>query len=368
METTYLTSNFKNIVINNTPLIDVRAPIEFQHGAFKTSINLPIMNNEERHLVGTCYKQFGNDEATKLGFKLVSGQTRDTRIKSWIDALNTTPNAYIYCHRGGSRSQISQNWIENSLGMPIKRLDGGYKAFRSYLIENGLTPSPSMSKPILLGGYTGSGKTLLLKKLTNFVDLEHIANHRGSSFGHHTTPQPSQISFENNLAYAIIQHQETSSPFMIIEDEGRHIGNNYIPKELFYYFNAGSLVVLHAPIEERISITHEEYVVASQKEYIDSVQNFDTGMDLWLSYIKSSIRRLEKRLGNERLNTLLTLVDDAYKAQLLSGDNSAHRAWIEHFLVDYYDPMYAYQLKTTTKNIIFEGNKDDVYNFLLTKQ
>ena len=106
------TSDFKNIVLEDIPLIDVRAPIEFKKGAFINSINLPIMNDEERHLVGICYKEKGNLEAVKLGHELVSGNIKDERIKSWESFINKNPKSMIYCFRGGSRSSISQEWIE----------------------------------------------------------------------------------------------------------------------------------------------------------------------------------------------------------------------------------------------------------------
>lgn len=367
MENTPLINDFLSIVLNETPLIDVRAPIEFTKGAFKNSINLPIMNDSERHLVGTCYKEHGNEKATELGHQLVSGQVREARLNAWCDFITAHPDAMIYCFRGGSRSRIAQEWITQATNQPLFRLEGGYKAFRNYLMD-ALDPSNITSKPIILGGYTGSGKTILLKKLANAIDLEGIANHRGSSFGQHPTPQPPQIQFENDLAYKMIQHHTQGFNHMILEDEGRHIGTSYLPKELYEYFNTGQLVVIEVPLEERIAITLDEYVVQAQKEYIDACGNEEDGLNEWLTYIQQSISRVKKRLGGDRYAEMVNLVDAAFKKQCDTGCLEGHEAWINLFLKDYYDPMYQYQLETTTKPIIFRGNTEDVYAFLKEKR
>ena len=191
-------NDFKKIVLENLPLIDVRAPIEYEKGAFLNSFNLPILDNEERHIIGICYKEKGNEEATKLGYKLVSGKVKEDRLNSWIEFIKSNPSTMLYCFRGGSRSRIAQEWITDALGKEIYRLEGGYKAFRNYLISS-LSIENQNYKPIVLTGFTGSGKTIVLKEIENSIDLEGIANHRGSSFGAHANPQPTQINFENNL-------------------------------------------------------------------------------------------------------------------------------------------------------------------------
>jgi len=106
-----LYDDFKSIVLSNTPLLDVRAPVEFKRGAFLNAVNLPIMDDEERHLVGTCYKNSGNEKAVELGHQLVSGDVRERRINAWIEFMDANPNALLYCFRGGQRSKISQMWL-----------------------------------------------------------------------------------------------------------------------------------------------------------------------------------------------------------------------------------------------------------------
>ncbi|MGL6173697.1 MAG: tRNA 2-selenouridine(34) synthase MnmH [Cellulosilyticaceae bacterium] len=361
------TNNFHQIVMNQTPLIDVRAPIEYEKGAFIGSMNLPIMNNEERRLVGICYKEKGNEEATKLGHQLVSGAIREQRITAWIKQLSSAPETMIYCFRGGSRSRISQQWITETTGKEILRLEGGYKAFRTYLLDS-LEPSAQKSTPIILGGHTGSGKTILLKQLENAIDLEGIANHRGSSFGHHVSPQPSQIDFENNLAYALIHHQAKGYSHMILEDEGRHIGSNFIPKGLFDYFNQGKLVLIDVPLEERVQMTLKEYVIEAQAEYQNQFADQTLGLYAWHDYISSSMYRVKKRLGGDRLKEVLNAFEKAFITQSSTGDLSAHEEWITIFLRDYYDPMYTYQIENTNKEIIFRGSTGDVLSYLRALQ
>ncbi|OQY09184.1 MAG: tRNA 2-selenouridine(34) synthase MnmH [Fusobacteriia bacterium 4572_132] len=357
--------NFKRIVLENIPLIDVRAPIEFEKGAFLDSINLPIMTDEERKVVGICYKKKGNEEAVKLGHKLVSGEIKQKRVDGWLDFIIKNPSAMIYCFRGGSRSQISQQWIKDA-GKDIIRLDGGYKAFRNYLIEQ-LQPENQKSKPIILGGYTGSGKTILLKKLKNAIDLEGIANHRGSSFGRFSNKQPSQINFENNLAYAIIKHREKGYKYSILEDEGRHVGRCYIPKDLAEYYSKGDMVILETPFEKRVEITFEEYIIESQKEY-KKIYGEKKGILEWFAYIKNSIDRIKKRLGGDNYKEMIELLNQAFEEEKKTGRKEKHKMWIKKLLKEYYDPMYQYQMKNTTKNIVFRGNNEEILEYLKNKE
>lgn len=226
-----------------------------------------------------------------------------------------------------------------------------------------LDPSVQTSRPILLGGCTGSGKTILLKKLENSIDLEGIANHRGSSFGKQITPQPSPIDFENNLAYALINHRDKEYKNMILEDEGRNVGARFLPKPLAGYFNSGDLVILKASLEERTSITMDEYVYQSQEEFEKAYPD-GTGLSQWAAYIRESIMRIKKRFGQESCSEILSVFEETYKAQLELGEQEGHRKWIEILLKDYYDPMYEYQIQKTTHHIIFEGHTKEVLEFL----
>lgn len=358
--------NFEKIVNEVIPLIDVRAPIEFEKGSFINAINLPLMRDEERRLVGICYKEKGNEAAVTLGHQLVSGEIREERILAWKQHLDKHPNSMLYCFRGGLRSQISQQWIAETTGKEIERLDGGYKAFRNYLIE-ALEPSQQKSNPILLGGCTGSGKTILLRRLKNAIDLEGLANHRGSTFGRNVTPQPTQINFENNLAYALIQHKHKAFSSMILEDEGKNVGKCMIPKGLVEYFKSGELVILEVPLEERVHNTMMEYVLESQEQFI-KLYTQEQGQKEWANYIKSSLERIQNRLGGERSKQVMGLFEQGCKEQIGSGSFELHKKWIEVLLRDYYDPMYLHQIQNTTQKIVFKGNAEEVLAYLKTNK
>lgn len=357
------TDDFKSIVLNNTPLIDVRAPVEFTQGAFPNTVNLPLMTDEERQKVGICYKHYGNEAAVKLGHKLVNEQVREPRVQSWRAFMDAHPDALLYCFRGGMRSKISQQWLKDA-GREIVRLKGGYKAFRRYLIDflESVPTSFAQSgiQPVVLAGRTGSGKTLLLQQLQNTVDLEGLAHHRGSAFGRHATPQPTQINFENALAMELIRFQETPHRRLVIEDEGRNIGTVYMSKELFEFFKSGSRIVLETSLEERIAITLDEYVVQAQKEY-PSIED-------WQAFMLAAFNRIQKRLGGERYQRVLQQFDQALKTQLSSGSIDEHQTWIKTLLVEYYDPMYDYQMQKRQHKVEFSGSIQEIVDYLQNPQ
>jgi len=356
--------DFKSIVLKHTPLIDVRAPVEFAKGAFPHSVNLPLMSDEERHLVGIRYKEKGNDEATKLGHTLVGGPVKASRVKAWRDFIATHPDAMLYCFRGGQRSQIAQQWLAES-GTAITRLKGGYKAFRRYLIEE-TERSVERFDPIILGGRTGSGKTILLQELENAIDLEALANHRGSSFGRHITPQPSQIDFENALAYALIEQLERGFRYLVFEDEGKNIGKDYLPDRFADYLSGAPLVILETAMEERVEITFREYVSSAQERYRHSGLSDPIGE--WKKDVESAMARIEKRLGSLRYRRLVDIFESAVDQQLQNGSLDSHKEWAAYLLKEYYDPMYDYQIRKRADLIVFRGEYDEVLAYLRRKK
>ena len=357
-----LTEAFRSIVLEDRPLIDVRAPVEFNKGAFPTATNLPLMNDEERHLIGIRYKEQGNTSAVQLGKELV-GPLKQERIKAWSDFVQAHPDAYLYCFRGGQRSQISQAWLKEA-GVNITRLKGGYKAFRAFLMSQSEEIS-SEANTLIIGGRTGSGKTLLINKIQNSIDLEGLANHRGSSFGRFITSQPSQIDFESMLSYALIKHQEQKHKRLVIEDESHNIGQLYIPKPVFDNFRKGRRIILKAPMKERVEITFEEYVKQALLDY--KKQYGVDGINIWYNDANASLNRIKKRLGNERYIVLNKMFYDAFLEQKERGNLELHKRWIEILLKEYYDPMYDYQIEKSEIPTIFEGNADEVLAYLDNK-
>lgn len=349
------TKQMKSIVLDSTPLIDVRAPIEFEKGSFPHAVNLPLINDQERHKIGICYKKYGNTEAVKLGHKLVSGAVKEERVKAWLEFIKINPDAKLFCFRGGQRSKISQEWLSQS-GYEITRFKGGYKAFRNYLIDE-IEESRNHFKPIILGGRTGSGKTILLNNLDNSIDFEGLANHRGSSFGRKITPQPSQINFENTLAYDLIQKLDKGLKYLVFEDEGNRIGSVFIPKSFAEYLLVAPLIILETPIQERIEITFNEYVFEAQKIYGNNLVE-------WKNEILGAMSRIKKRLGTERYKQVCDIFENAFYEQMQRGSLEAYREWIEYLLREYYDPMYDYQIQKRSKQVEFRGSSEEVVEYL----
>ncbi len=354
------TDDFKSIVLNNRALIDVRAPIEFEKGAFKNAVNLPLMNNEERHAIGIKYKEKGNEEALKLGHKLVNSDVKMKRVEAWKKFKTEHPDALLYCFRGGQRSKISQEWMSES-GKEIVRLQGGYKAFRTYLMQETLDATQHF-KPIILGGRTGSGKTILLQNIKNSIDLEGLANHRGSSFGKKLTAQPSQINFENALAYDLIQKLNRGYKELYFEDEGKYVGQVYIPKEFASYLSEAPLLILETPDERRIDITFDEYVVQAHISYKTMFEK--DYLQEWVSDIKEAIKRIKRRLGSERHDIASTLFEEALSEQIKSGSLHLYKIWIAYLLKEYYDPMYDYQIEKNSSRILFRGDSEDILSYI----
>ena len=356
-------SDFRSIVLNHTALIDVRAPAEYEKGAFPYAVNLPLMSNEERHLVGIKYKQEGHEEALKLGHTLVNSETKTMRVKAWTDFIDENPDAKLYCFRGGERSKISQEWIAETEN-EIVRLKGGYKAFRSYLMEE-TERSVEHFKAYIIGGRTGSGKTILLNRLENAIDLEALANHRGSSFGRKVIEQPTQIAFENALAYELIQKLDKNPLTLVFEDEGKHIGRLHIPETLAKYLSSAALIILETSTKERIEITFDEYIVKAQESYKEMyAEDF---LEQWTQSIRLAMSRIKRRLGGERYKVLCQIFDEAFNVQKKSASLEKYKEWISYLLVEYYDPMYDYQIEKNKARIIFRGSTKEIEAFLKEK-
>jgi tRNA 2-selenouridine synthase len=339
--------------------IDVRASIEFQKGSLPFAINLPILDDEQRAEVGVCYKSEGPVAATQLGHRLVSGDLKEARITAWLAQVKRDPSALLYCARGGQRSQIASQWIHDA-GGSVQRIDGGFKAMRNQMLPL-LAPDPSSI--VILGGSTGVGKTVVIQSDQNAIDLEGHANHRGSAFGAYLSGQPSQIDFENTVAIEFLKQRPPSllsgdkGP-TLLEDEGRMIGRIHLPPPLQAAMQQAPLIILEATLESRVSHIFKEYVV----EHLDEIEGIGAPND--------SFRVLEERLGNSLLAIRKRLGGEGYAAiseQLRAaikahrdGDASGHQEWIKTLLLNYYDPMYAYQLEKKQHRVVFRGSAEEV--------
>ncbi|WP_053150574.1 tRNA 2-selenouridine(34) synthase MnmH [Pseudomonas protegens] len=354
-------TDYREIFLNDRPMMDTRAPIEFTKGAFPGVLNLPLMTDQERQRVGTCYKQQGQQAAIVLGHQLVSGAIKEQRIQAWADFARAHPDGLLYCFRGGLRSQIVQQWLKDEAGIAYPRVGGGYKAMRTFLLD---TTEQALQQCdfVLLGGMTGTGKTQVLGQLDNALDLEGHANHRGSSFGRRATGQPSNIDFENRLAVDLLKKRERGVQSFVLEDENRMIGSCALPLPLYQSMQGLPMVWLEDSLANRVQRILDDYVVNLCAEFV--AVHGEQGFALFAERLLESLNKIHKRLGGERHQRLFLLMEAALAEQARSGDVERHRAWIEGLLGEYYDPMYAFQRESKGARIEFSGEHGAVLDYL----
>ncbi|USD37812.1 MULTISPECIES: tRNA 2-selenouridine(34) synthase MnmH [Ferrimonas] len=351
--------HYRDILLSDRPLIDLRSPVEFAKGAFPNSVNLPLMTDQERAAVGTCYKKQGQMAAIELGHKLVHGKVKAQRQHAWREFIECHPDAYLYCFRGGLRSQLSQEWIAEA-GHQRPYIEGGYKAMRSFLMTQ--TDTITAHTPMwIIGGMTGCGKTDFLKCRQDMVDLEGLANHRGSSFGRQITEQPVQINFENALAVALMQHQQHHRQ-LVLEDESRLIGRVSLPLEMHERMQAAPLVLLEVSHHDRIERILRDYVTDMATAFIDR-DGQELGYANFQNHLLGALDRIQKRLGDQKYRQLRGVMELALQRQP-SGDMDGHRQWIDSLLQDYYDPMYRHQLEKRRQRVVFQGDHQAVHQWL----
>ena len=345
----HLTNEYERLLARGVPLLDVRSPGEFARGAFPAAVNLPLLTDDERHQVGIRYKQAGGEAALELGHELVSGDTRERRIAAWAAWAEQHPDGALYCWRGGLRSEIAQEWL-GAAGRAVPRVAGGFKALRGFCLKTLGQDTPW----IVLAGRAGSDKTGILTGIPRHVDLEGLANHRGSAFGKRDTPQPPPIAFENALAVRILQLTDdagmtdgdasTHTP-IAIEDESRTIGRLAVPRVVFEGMQEAPVAVVEIGREDRIANIYHGYVAA------------DDGARTRLEQALDNIRR---RLGGERHTAVRQVMQEAFER----GEPDRHHAWIAMLLDWYYDPMYDYQLSRKEDRIVLRGGRDEVAEYL----
>lgn len=291
------------------PVIDVRSPAEYVQGHIPGARNLPLFDNEERAEVGTVYKQKGRIPAVQRGLEIVGPKMR--RLTDFVLQLNS-PELLLYCWRGGMRS-TSMAWLFEAVDIRCFTLEHGYKAYRHHVLD-------SFSKPLkmaLLGGFTGGGKTEILRALRangeQVLDLEHLAHHKGSAFGGMgQAPQPATEHFENLIAAHCAQID--SEKTLWIEDESRNVGRCSIPIAFWEQMRRAPLVCVQTPRAIRVEHLMQEYA------------HFDT------EFLCEAIKKIEKRLGFDHCKA-------AYESCLIGKRQAALE-----ICLDYYDKAYANQL------------------------
>ena len=352
------THDYQRLFLEDVPLLDVRAPIEFAQGAFPLSQNIPLLDNQQRVAVGTRYKQAGQEAAMALGHKLATPEVRAQRIADWTRFVTAHPTGYLYCFRGGLRSQITQAWLREQ-GVDYPLITGGYKALRRFLL-NEIERSVQDIPFFILGGLTGSGKTRLLQKTVHQIDLEGLARHRGSTFGCQVNQlQPSPINWENQLAVACLKYRHRyPHAGVLLEDESRKIGKNTLPLAFYQKMKASPLLVLECDINQRVSMIRTDYVDTAWPLYQQRFQA--TAEAAFSEFVLTRLARLKKRLGSLRHQR----VEHIYKAALghlfATGESHGFEPGIRMLLTSYYDPMYHYQLEKKRSQIVFRGNESEI--------
>ena len=343
--------NLSNLFARETKLLDVRSEIEFAKGSIPHSVNTPILSTEERKSVGISYKTNGQSAATKLGHELVSGEVKRRRIEKWIKWAYENPDGALFCWRGGQRSKISQEWMEEA-GVVVPRIPGGYKALRRHLL--GFLQRTCRDRPfVVIAGETGAGKTKLLRELRAthpVIDLEMHARHRGSAFGNVHGEQPSQQTFENAFISELITQIESKQGPILLEAESRMIGCLFVPDSLMRVMKNCPVVALKSNLEDRTTEVFNDYVA----------DNPVTDQSSLADYLENSLNKLSKKLGHERTKKLKFLATSACSRE----SEEMHRNWIEMLLSEYYDPYYTEYLRRAENRIAFTGNYADVRNYL----
>ncbi len=309
-------------------IIDVRTPAEFDKGHIPSAYNIPLFSDEKRAIVGTIYKQKSKELAIEKGLEFVG-----PKLLSYVkEAKKLAKNnkVLIHCWRGGMRSK-SMAWLFNTSGLEADTLIGGYKAFQK------ATKNYYSNQLILrvIGGKTGSGKTDVIKALENIdeqtIDLEGIANHKGSAFGHiGENKQPTNEQFANNLYYAF--RKFNTNKIIWLEDESRSIGKVWLPDQLYAKIREAKTIVLESSEEERVQ--------RLVKDYTNNIEENK-------AQLKKSVLKIEKRLGGLRTQNSIKAIDDGL----------FHKAAAE--ILAYYDKTYSYGLSQRDKKTLlkFDRNK-----------
>ena len=291
-------------------LIDVRTAQEYEKGSIPDAFNYPLFDNLERAEIGVIYRKIGKNAAVVKGLEFF-----EPRIQQFLSSLIDfkSKRIVVFCARGGMRSASVVRLLQYQ-GFQAAQLQGGYKSYRSYVLRQLRKPVPPL---IVLHGRTGVGKTLLLKKLPDHLDLEEFAGHRSSLFGAINKMPQTQKNFEALLAKKILELPNTRPVF--IEGESRKVGKVFIPQSLAEAMKYGTLVLLHASFDTRIRRIVEEYKICDEQTFLQT---------------DSILQSMQKVLGKKKAEQL--------RQWLRKGEFEN----IVHVLLEeYYDPRYQHAMR-----------------------
>jgi tRNA 2-selenouridine synthase len=304
-------------------IVDVRSPLEFKKGHVSGAINIPLFDDMERAEIGTLYKARGKEEAVMRGLEIVSPKLTEFILKTKENTGNK--DVFVYCFRGGMRSN-SFGWLLNTAGLNSQIMEGGYKAYRNYVIKQFEAPYILF----LLGGATGSGKTEILKNLKQglqILDLEGLAHHKGSAFGGigQQAQLPQQL-FENKLYDSLVELDPLKP--ILVEDESMNIGYNKIPYPFWLQMKKAPIIKILVPFELRVNRLVNEY----GKEDIEK--------------LKQSVRNISQQLGPNNAKDCLQWLDDGKLADVCA------------VTLRYYDKAYEFNHSGKGEKVIIPVETD----------
>ena len=319
------------------PVIDVRAPSEFAQGHIPGAENIPLFSDEERRVVGTAYKQVNRESAMYKGLDF-AGKKLVALAKQGEKTAGNGKTLLVHCWRGGMRSK-SMVWLFETMGISCYLLEGGYKSYRSFILGKFEEPL----KIIVLGGRTGSGKTDILHHLEKMgeqvVDLEGLANHKGSAFGAlGEAPQPTTEQFENLLHHDLSGLDPKKLTW--IEDESRNVGRCVIPGGFYQQMKKSRIVFLDISRELRAGHLVKHYAGFKAEE------------------LKACIHKISRRLGGDRTREALEAVD------------SSDFRLTAMITLQYYDKSYMFSLEKNHKahEVLKSDRIDPAYNAKILQQ
>lgn len=307
--------------IDNKIFIDVRSPIEFTEATIPGAINIPILNNEERAVVGALYKEQGSYSAKIKGIEFVSRKL--TYIYSQFESLaKQYKNIILFCWRGGLRSRTVANFL-SSLGLKIYQLKGGYKQYRKHVVSY-FEKHNLEHKFIVLHGHTGVGKTEILEKLRMsnipILHLEELVKNSGSVFGKiYYDDNNKKITQKMFDALIFETLRSSNSKYIMVESEGQRVGGVSLPKNLFELIVNGKHILLETTLENRI------------KRLVNDYTNKGSDND---SLLQSAIWKLKKSIGIKNVELCITWIEE-----------SKYKKVAEKLINEYYDPLYKYSIK-----------------------
>ncbi|HRW85638.1 MAG TPA: tRNA 2-selenouridine(34) synthase MnmH [Bacteroidales bacterium] len=310
------------------PVVDVRTPLEYMNGHIPGAVNIPLFENDERALVGTSYKKEGRRKAILKGLEL-SGPGMHLKL---MKAMKTAPEnrLLVHCWRGGMRSE-AMAWLFSLAGIETYILEGGYKAYRNHV----LSVLAERKKVIVLGGMTGSSKTHILRYLSSMgeqvIDLEGLANHKGSAFGAlGKPPQPSSEHFSNMLAAEWSKLDKNRRVWL--EDESRNIGTVFMPDQFFSHIRNSPAIILLINVKNRLPRLIEEYSGYPAEQ------------------LKESVMRISKRLGGDKTRAATEAIEKQDFGTAIE------------ITLSYYDKAYMYGIRQRQGGQIIEieADTDDI--------